>query len=51
MGLLIRAILAAAGAVATLLLAPDTANFGIVQAMIGLGLIAALLVVLALWRR
>ena len=51
MSFLIRIILVAAGAVTTLLVATDAANFGVVQAMVGLGLIAAFIVVLALWWR
>ena len=51
MGLLTRIVLIAAGAVATMLLAPDAANFGVVQGMIGLGLIAAFVILLALWWR
>jgi hypothetical protein len=48
---LIRIILAVAGVVTTLFVAANSANFGIVQGMVGLALIAAAVVVLALWRR
>lgn len=51
MGLLVRVLLAVAGAMAALLIAPDAANFGVVQAMIALGLVAAVVALLALWRR
>ena len=51
MRLVTRVVLIAAGAVATMLLAPDAANFGVVQGMVGLGLIAAVVILLALWRR
>ena len=50
MGALTRLILAAAGALATLLVASDAVNFGVVQGMIGVGLVAVLVVVMALWR-
>jgi len=51
MGFLIRIVLGAAGVLASLLVARDSANFGIVQAMAGMVLIAAILLVAALWRR
>ena len=51
MGFLIRIILGAAGVLTTVLVARAAANFGVVQAMVGLGLIAAVILVAALWRR
>lgn len=51
MSLVIRLVLIAAGAVAALLVARDSPNFGVVQGMVGVALIAAVVVVLALWRR
>lgn len=51
MSFLIRAILGAAGVLTTVVLARDAANFGVVQAMVGMVLIAAIVLVLALWRR
>ena len=51
MGLLIRGILALAGVIAALVVVPGAANFGLVQAMIGMGLIAAVIAILALWQR
>jgi hypothetical protein len=47
----VRTILALAGMVAALLVARDAPNFPVVEAMIGLLIIAFLVVVLALLRR
>jgi hypothetical protein len=51
LGILIRIILAAAAAVTAWFVVPDAPSFGVVQGMVGLGLIAAVVVALALWRR
>ena len=42
MGLLIRIVLGAAGVLTTALVARDAANFGVVQAMVGMVLIATI---------
>ena len=49
--MLLRLVLVAAGAVAALFVARDAPNFGVVQGMIGVALIAAVVVLLALGRR
>ncbi len=49
--LLLRLVLVVAGALAALFLARDAPNFQVVQGMIGIALIAAVVVVLALGRR
>ena len=51
MGFLIRIILVMAGVVTALFVAADATNFGVVQAMVGLVLIMAAVLVVALWRR
>lgn len=51
MGWLIRLLLLAAGAIAALFVAREAENFGVVQGMVAVALIAALLLVLALARR
>lgn len=51
MGWLIRLLLLAAGAIAALFVAREAENFGVVQGMVALALIAAVLLVLALARR
>jgi uncharacterized membrane-anchored protein len=50
-GWALRFILVAAGAVAALFVARDAPNFGVVEGMIAVALIAAVVVVLALTRR
>jgi hypothetical protein len=50
-GWLIRIVLVAAGAVAALFVARDAENFGVVQGMVAVALIAAVVLVLALLRR
>lgn len=50
-GWLVRIILVAAGAVTALFVARDAANFGVVQGMVAVALIAAVVVVVALLRR
>ena len=44
-------VLAVAGVIAGVLVASDAANFGVVQAMIGVGLVAAVVALLTLGRR
>lgn len=51
MGVLVRAVLIAAGAIAALLVARDAPNFGVVQGMVAVALIAAIVAVLAFFRR
>ncbi len=51
MGFLVRIILLVAGAITTLFVAADADNFGVVQGMVGLGVVTAVVLVLALWRR
>jgi hypothetical protein len=51
MGLLLRAVLAAAGALAALFIARDEPNFDVVQGLLGTGLIAAVVAVLAFFNR
>lgn len=51
MSLVLRVLLLAAGAVAALLVAPDSDVFPVAQGMMAIALIAALVVALALWRR
>lgn len=51
MGWLVRLLLLAAGAIAALFVAREAENFGVVQGMVAVALIAALLVALALARR
>lgn len=51
MAFLVRILLVVAGSITTVFLAADAPNFGVMQAIIGLGLIAAIVLVLALWRR
>jgi uncharacterized membrane-anchored protein len=51
MGLLLRILLVAGGAVAALFVARDAPNFGLVQGMMTVAIIAAVVVVLALTRR
>jgi hypothetical protein len=51
MAWLIRLVLVAAGALAALFVARDAPNFGVVEGMFGVAIIAALVVALALLRR
>lgn len=51
MSLVLRVLLLAAGAVAALLVAPDSDVFPVAQGMMAIALIAALVVAVALWRR
>ncbi len=50
-GWLIRGILLAAGAIAALFVARDAENFGVVQGMVAVALIAAVVIGFALTRR
>ena len=50
-GWALRILLAAAGAVAAVFVARDAPNFGVVQGMVAVAIIAAVVVVLALTRR
>lgn len=50
-GWAMRAILLAAGAIAAVFVARDAENFGVVQGMVAVGLIAAVVIGLALTRR
>ncbi|MDQ1078721.1 hypothetical protein [Pseudoroseomonas cervicalis] len=47
----VRFVLAAAGAVTTLLIAEDAPNFAVVQGIVAIGLIAAVIFVIAALRR
>ena len=51
MSLVVRGILAVAGALAALFVARDSANFGLVQAAIGLLLVVAAIAVVVFLRR
>jgi uncharacterized MnhB-related membrane protein len=51
MGLIVRGILAVAGLLAALLVARDSANFGLVQAAVGLLLVVAVVAVAVALRR
>jgi hypothetical protein len=51
MGLLMRALLAAAGALAALFVARDDPSFSVVQGVLGTALVAAVVLVLALTHR
>jgi hypothetical protein len=51
MGLIVRAILAIAGVLAALFVARDSANFGLVQAAVGLLLVVAVVAVVVALRR
>ncbi|MFL1464167.1 hypothetical protein ACI6QG_18290 [Roseococcus sp. DSY-14] len=51
MSFILRVVLAAAGAVAALLVAPESDVFPVAQGMVAIALIAAVVVVAALWRR
>lgn len=51
MSLVLRVLLLAAGAVAALLVAPDSDIFPVAQGMMAIALVAALVVAVALWRR
>ncbi|MGG5812264.1 hypothetical protein [Falsiroseomonas sp. CW058] len=51
MGWLLRIVLLAAGALAALFVARDAPNFGVVEGMFAVAIIAAVVVVLALTRR
>ncbi|MDO9709586.1 hypothetical protein [Paracraurococcus lichenis] len=46
-----RLVLVAAGAVTALFLSRDADNFGVVEGMVGIALVAAVVVALALLRR
>ncbi len=50
-GWLIRLLLIGAGAIAALFVARDAENFGVVQGMVAVALIALVVVVVALTRR
>jgi len=50
-GWLIRLVLVAAGAVAALFVARDAENFGVVQGMVAVALIAAVVLAFALTRK
>jgi hypothetical protein len=50
-GWLIRIVLIGAGAIAALFVARDAENFGVVQGMVAIALIALIVVVVALTRR
>lgn len=50
-GWLVRIVLLAAGAVAALFVARDAENFSVVQGMVAVGLIAAIVLAIALTRR
>ncbi len=49
MGLIIRLILGGGAIVAGWFVEADSPNFGVVQAMVGIGVAAVLLVVVAVW--
>lgn len=51
MGLLVRLVLLAAGALAALFVARDAPNFGVVQGLLATAVIAAVVLALALLRR
>ena len=51
MGLIVRGILAIAGVLAALFVARDSANFGLVQAAVGLLLVVAVVAVVVALRR
>jgi hypothetical protein len=51
MSLIVRAVLAVAGVLAALFVARDAANFGLVQAAIGLLLVVAVVAVVVALRR
>jgi hypothetical protein len=51
MGLLVRVLLLAAGAVAALFVARDAPNFGVVQGMMAVLIVAAVVVAAAMGRR
>lgn len=51
MGVLVRVLLLAAGAVAALFVARDAPNFGVVQGMVAVVMIAAVVVAVAVGRR
>jgi hypothetical protein len=51
MGWLIRLVLIAAGAIAAIFVARDAENFGVVQGMVAVALIAAIVLAVALSRR
>lgn len=51
MAILVRLLLAGAGAVATLFVAQDSQNFELITGMVAVALIAAVVLVLALGRR
>jgi hypothetical protein len=51
MGFIVRAILAVAGVVAALFVAQDSANFGLVQAAVGLLLVVAAVAVFVALKR
>lgn len=50
-GWAIRLLLVAAGAVAAVFVARDAENFTVVQGMVAVGMVAALVLALALFRR
>jgi hypothetical protein len=50
-GWLVRIVLVAAGAIAAVFVARDAANFGVVQGMVAVALIAAVVIGFALTRR
>ena len=51
MSLVLRVLLIAAGALAALLVAPESEIFPVAQGMMAIAIIAAVVVVAALWRR
>ncbi len=51
MSFILRVLLVAAGAVAALLVAPESEIFPVAQGMVAIALIAAAVVIAALWRR
>ena len=51
MGWVVRLVLVLAGAIAAIFVARDAANFGVVQGMVAVALIAAVVVALAMTRR
>ncbi len=51
MSLVLRVLLIAAGALAALLVAPESEVFPVAQGMMAIAIIAAVVVVAALWRR
>ncbi|WP_270936041.1 hypothetical protein [Falsiroseomonas oryzae] len=50
-GWIVRILLVAGGAVAALFVAPDAANFDVVQGMVAVAIVAAVVVAVALFTR